>query len=118
MLAAAKRYGCDPKETLTLNARHLPARLLRVGDGIRLPGEKQGEIVAEDIMENVGLHAFRHTHAALLLAQGVQLYTVSRRLGHASIAITADLYGHLMPGVDEAAASAMEAIGSRLAVEQ
>ena len=117
VLAAAKRYGCNPQETLALNAPHLPARPLRAGDGIMLPDGRQGEILPGDLMENVGLHTFRHTHAALLLSQGVQLYTVSRRLGHASISITADLYGHLMPGVDEAAASAMEAIGGRLAAE-
>lgn len=41
-----------------------------------------------------GLHACRHTHAELALARGVRLDVVSRQLGHASIAITADVYGH------------------------
>lgn len=34
--------------------------------------------------------------------------TVSRRLGHENIRITLDLYGHLLPGQDEAAADAMD----------
>lgn len=43
----------------------------------------------------VRLHDLRHTAASLMLAAGVPLVVVSRVLGHASIAITADLYGHL-----------------------
>jgi len=41
-----------------------------------------------------GLHACRHTHAELALAGGVRLDVVSKQLGHASVAITADVYGH------------------------
>lgn len=41
-----------------------------------------------------GLHALRHTHATLALAAGARLDVVSRQLGHSSIAITADTYGH------------------------
>lgn len=41
-----------------------------------------------------GLHACRHTHATLALAAGTRLDVVSRQLGHSSIAITADVYGH------------------------
>ncbi len=41
------------------------------------------------------LHDLRHTAASLMLAAGVPLFVVSRVLGHASIQITADLYGHL-----------------------
>src|SRR6266705_3184950 len=43
----------------------------------------------------VGLHALRHTYASLLIAQGENLKYVSRQLGHASIHLTADIYGHL-----------------------
>jgi integrase len=41
-----------------------------------------------------GLHACRHTHAEMALAGGVRLDIVSKQLGHASVAITADVYGH------------------------
>jgi integrase len=41
-----------------------------------------------------GLHACRHTHAEMALAGGVRLDVVSRQLGHASVAITAETYGH------------------------
>lgn len=42
----------------------------------------------------IGLHGARHTHAELALAAGARLDVVSRQLGHASIATTADVYGH------------------------
>lgn len=47
---------------------------------------------------HVKLHALRHFHASVLLKQKQSLFAVSRRLGHASISTTADLYGHLLPG--------------------
>lgn len=40
-------------------------------------------------------HHLRHTYAALNIAAGMDLYTLSRRMGHSSITITADKYGHL-----------------------
>jgi integrase len=45
------------------------------------------------------LHDLRHTHATLLLAEGVHLKVVSERLGHSSISITGDLYSHILPSV-------------------
>lgn len=46
-------------------------------------------------------HALRHTHATKLLAAGMPLMDVSRRLGHAKLSHTLDLYGHAMPGKDD-----------------
>lgn len=47
------------------------------------------------------IHDLRHTHAAMLISANVPLTAVQRRLGHSSIKVTSDLYGHLMPAVDE-----------------
>ncbi|MCZ6788839.1 MAG: site-specific integrase, partial [Chloroflexi bacterium] len=47
---------------------------------------------------HVKLHALRHFHASVLFQQKQSLFAVSRRLGHASISTTADLYGHMLPG--------------------
>jgi integrase len=55
-------------------------------------------------------HALRHTHASLLLRAGVDVLTVSRRLGHSKAAITLDVYGHLIEGADAAAAKALEGV--------
>jgi integrase len=46
----------------------------------------------------VGLHALRHTFASLLIQQGAPLAYVKEQLGHSSIRVTVDTYGHLIPG--------------------
>jgi integrase len=55
----------------------------------------------------VTFHALRHTHASMLINAGVDILTISRRLGHSKAAITLDVYGHLIGGADEAAADAI-----------
>jgi integrase len=56
----------------------------------------------------VRLHDLRHTAATVALVDArVPLVVLSKRLGHASVAITADIYGHLLPGGDMAAAEAV-----------
>jgi integrase len=45
----------------------------------------------------IGLHGLRHTHATLLLEEGVDVKTVSERLGHDSVQTTLELYGHVTP---------------------
>jgi integrase len=53
---------------------------------------------------NVTLHSLRHAHASALIAAGLDVLTVSRRLGHGSPAITLGVYGHLFKHDDRAAA--------------
>ncbi len=48
-------------------------------------------------------HDLRHTHATLLLQQGINIKVISARLGHSSITITLDTYAHLMPSMQEVA---------------
>ena len=63
----------------------------------------------------ITLHALRHTHASQLIAAGMDVVTVSRRLGHASPTITLGVYGHLFSNTDDRAAEIMEAAFSRIA---
>ena len=64
-------------------------------------------------MSGVTLHSLRHTHASMLVASGMDILTVSRRLGHSSPTITLGVYGHLVSGTDDRAADIMErALGS------
>jgi integrase len=53
-------------------------------------------------------HGLRHTCATLLLTKEVHPKIVSERLGYSSIAITLDTYSHVIPGLGEVVASAME----------
>lgn len=66
-------------------------------------------IVAGLEVKNVTMHATRHTHATLMLAAGVPLHVVSRRLGHASEAFTAATYAHVLPQQGAAAAATFAA---------
>ena len=54
-------------------------------------------------------HDLRHTCAALLIAQGAHPRAIMERLGHSSITVTMDTYGHLLPSVDEALTAGLEA---------
>lgn len=51
----------------------------------------------------VSFHSLRHTHASVLLNAGVDVLTVSRRLGHRKASTTLDVYGHTIEGADKAA---------------
>jgi integrase len=59
-------------------------------------------------LPRVSFHALRHTHASVLIRKGVDILTISRRLGHYKPSVTLDIYGHLMRGVDAAAAKVIE----------
>jgi integrase len=61
----------------------------------------------------ITLHEARHTYASLLIASGVNLKAVSTYMGHASITITLDRYGHLFPGNEAEAAKLLDAYIAR-----
>jgi integrase len=56
----------------------------------------------------VTLHGLRHSHASHLLASNIHPKIVQERSGHSSIAITMDIYSHLMPNMQEEAAAAVD----------
>jgi integrase len=49
-------------------------------------------------LDPIGLHEARHTFASTMIAAGVNMKALSEFMGHASIKMTMDVYGHLMPG--------------------
>ena len=61
----------------------------------------------------IKLHDLRHGAASLGIAAGVPIEIVSKRLGHSSISVTADIYGHLLDGVGHQAAEAAAALVPR-----
>jgi len=60
-------------------------------------------------MAEITLHSLRHTHASQLIAAGMDVLTISRRLGHGGPAITLGVYGHLYSNTDDKAAAIIEA---------
>ena len=57
-------------------------------------------------MPEASFHDLRHTHAAMCIRMNIQPKIISERLGHSSIKITMDLYGYLMPGLQQSVADA------------
>ena len=57
----------------------------------------------------IGLHECRHTFASLMIAAGVNPKALQSFMGHASITMTLDLYGHLLPGSEDEAAALLDA---------
>lgn len=72
------------------------------------------ELIVKSGVRRIRFHDLRHTCASLLLAQGVPARVVMDVLGHSQLAITTDLYSHVMPTALREAADAMDrALGSR-----
>lgn len=65
--------------------------------------------------EPIMLHQARHTFASLMIAAGVNAKALSSYMGHASVSITFDRYGHLMPGNEAEAADRLDAYLARSA---
>ena len=61
-------------------------------------------------LKGIRFHDARHTHASLMLKQGIHPKIVQERLGHASIQITLDTYSHVAPGLQQAAANRFDDI--------
>ena len=113
----------DTAEALRVWWRRCQERALAVG--VRVPAD--GYVMSEDpecrttitltsatqrqrrLSARVGcpgarVHDLRHTHATMLLEAGVSPRTVADRLGHSRVSTTLDIYGHVLPGADRAAA--------------
>ena len=62
-------------------------------------------LLAKMDLPRIRLHDLRHTHATLLLKEGVPVKVVSERLGHSSVAFTMQVYQHVLPGMQADAAA-------------
>jgi integrase len=70
---------------------------------------KEWSVAVRALGLSATFHSLRHTHASHLIASGLDVVTISRRLGHGSPAITLAVYAHLFPSTDARAAEIMEA---------
>ncbi|MCH8865674.1 MAG: tyrosine-type recombinase/integrase [Proteobacteria bacterium] len=81
-------------------------------DGAPISGERVSKDFAKIVRTNglphLTLHGLRHTAASLLIAGGVHPRTIADILGHSSISITMDVYGHLINGVQREAISILD----------
>jgi integrase len=68
------------------------------------------ELEPGEAVNPIGFHECRHTFASLMIAAGVNAKALSTYMGHSSITITIDRYGHLMPGNEDEAAGLLDAL--------
>ncbi|HYL36491.1 MAG TPA: site-specific integrase [Bryobacteraceae bacterium] len=96
-----RRFGPDYRADLDLifaNPDGTPLKPDSVSASVSLLCRRLG------LPEGASLHTLRHSHGSVLLADGVDLATVSERLGHSSVRVTADIYSHALRGRDQDAA--------------
>jgi integrase len=90
---SAPRPVCPPRKTSDSGLMSFDMLLKRA--------RKDWEIAG---LEPIGLHEGRHTFASYLIAAGVNAKAVTTYMGHSSVDITFDRYGHLFPGNEDQAA--------------
>jgi integrase len=89
---------------------------MRDGDDLRRRPYSERKAIFK--LPPISLHALRHTHASQLIAESMDVLTISRRLGHGSPTVTLGVYGHLFGNTDDRAADVIErAFGKVLANE-
>jgi integrase len=118
--AAGRRLVPVARELRALLAAHKlaavdtsPTALVFAGPGGKPLGAKAISKSADDAwraagLERIVLHSCRHTYASWMIAAGVNAKQLSIWCGHATIAVTLDLYGHLMPGSEAEGAAALD----------
>jgi integrase len=90
--------------------RTLPAKVFCASEGGPLDGDNVRTRVFYEVLKKakgtvrrVRFHDLRHTFASLLIQNGESLVYVKEQLGHSSIQVTVDIYGHLIPGANRQA---------------
>jgi len=105
--------GARKTEALQRGWGRVPDWLFCTEDGGALDGDNLRHRVFYKVLEKAQLrrvrfHDLRHTFASLLIAQGASLAYVRDQLGHASIQLTVDTYGHLVPGANRQAVDRLD----------
>jgi len=90
-----------------------PNSIGTVMDGKRLTQREFHPLLQLAGLSHIRFHDLRHTCATTLLGSGINPKAVSEMLGHSSINITLNLYGHVLPHMQQQAADVMDAILGR-----
>ena len=72
-------------------------------------GHAWDRFLAATDLPRIRFHDLRHSHATAMLARNIHPKIVSERLGHSRVALTLDTYSHVIPGMQEEAAAAIDA---------
>jgi integrase len=75
--------------------------------------DEEGTIPEGERIRPIGLHDCRHTAVSHMLDAGITIDKVSKFMGHASITVTIDRYGHLLPGGEAEAAALLDEYHAR-----
>jgi integrase len=81
-------------------------------DGVNLYGRDFFPCLQAARLRRVTFHSLRHTYASLLIQHGASLAYVKEQMGHSSIQVTVDIYGHLIPCANIAWADALDSATS------
>lgn len=103
------------KETLKKGWREVPSWVFvnEVGNPLDADNFRRRvwpKLLAKAGLREIRIHDLRHTFASLLIQNGESLAYVKEQLGHHSIRLTVDVYGHLMPGGDKAAVDKLDQV--------
>jgi len=72
-------------------------------------GHAWDRFLAATALPRIRFHDLRHSHATVMLKSNIHPKIVSERLGHSRVALTMDTYSHIIPGMQEEAAAAIDA---------
>ena len=86
-------------------------------DEVRVPVDADDTSLGTQPLRRVRLHDLRHGAASLLMAAGVDMNVISKRLGHSRSSFTADTYAHMLDGVGREAAEKAAALVPRRRAE-
>lgn len=111
--AHLQRYGTGPGQVIMSNRAGGLVRRNAFGDIWR------ATVKAAGLPQGTRYHALRHFYASALIAANLNPKVIQSRLGHATIAETMDIYGHLFPDSEDLGRGAVEsALGSVLAEQE
>ncbi len=112
-LRAHRRRQLELRMALGQGKLDADALVFSTIDGIPIPpndlSRDWARFVKARNLPPVSFHGLRHSHVSALVAGGVDVLTVSRRIGHASPVVTMKVYAHLFSETDKTAAKAIEA---------
>ncbi|HSZ69098.1 MAG TPA: site-specific integrase [Solirubrobacteraceae bacterium] len=104
-------FGKDADTPYNANTVHNRAR--KAWKVARAQEDEEGTIPEHERIRPIGLHECRHTAVSHMLDAGITIDKVSKFIGHASITVTIDRYGHLLPGGEAEAAAVLDEYHAR-----